>query len=352
MGTAIMKQCENFAKAGVIVELVVPSRHNIHREDPFLYHNVAKSFSIRYLWSLDMPFLGTFHLRFFIQKVTFFMSLCIAVWKSDADVVYTREPELIGFLYTDKKKIVELHHLYGLRFFGRFFLKSCAGIITITHALKEDVIERFGIHTSQVLVAPSGVDIAQFTNVKSREEARKALGITTEKPVALYIGALEEWKGYRIFLEASKMLHNKVQCVVMGGSDTHVATLRAEYPEVIFLGFLPQRDIPHNQQIANVLVVPNSAKEVISARHTSPLKVFAHMTSGIPIVASSVPSIKEILSPANAVLVSPDDPSALAEGIMHALEDILHTIADQAKRDVSQYDWSLRTTSILSFLGR
>jgi glycosyltransferase involved in cell wall biosynthesis len=352
MGTAIMKQCEAFAKKDVSVELVVPRRKNVHTDNPFAYHQVEKNFTITYIWSLDFPALEHLGLRFFIQKVSFFIGLFFYVLKSDADVLYTREPELIGMLATDKDRFVELHHLYGLGVLGRFFLSKCTGIITITRALKDDVVRAFTIPPGKIRVAPSGVDLDAFTNVVSRDIAQKELNITTEKPVAMYIGALEEWKGYLTFLKAEKFLDEKITLVVIGGSHDQVEKLRAEYPKILFLGALPQRDLPVNQQAANILIVPNSAQELISARHTSPLKVFAHMTSGVPIVASAVESILEILSEKNAILVTPDDPHALAAGILSAIENTVHsdTIAQQAQKDVVQYDWDARTEFLYSFI--
>src|SRR5262249_13241169 len=64
---------------------------------------------------------------------------------------------------------------------------------------------------------------------------------------------------------------------------------------------------------AAVLVLPNSRAEPISARYTSPLKLFEYMAAGRPIVASDLPSLREVLTGGrNAVLVPPDDPGALA----------------------------------------
>lgn len=349
MGTAIMKQCEAFARAGIAVELVVPRRSNSCTEEPFVYHRIDPIFKIRYLPSFDLKFLQKQSIRFILQKFTFFISLSLYIWRSDADILYSREPELIGPLLTRKKKFVELHHLYGLRLLGTYFLASCAGILTITNALREDVARIFSIPITRIHVAPSGVDLSLFQNIVHKEAVRAELGIITTKPVALYIGSLETWKGYDVFLNAGRILKNEVHFVLIGGNAEQVLKLKSKYPEVQFLGTRPQHDLPNNQQAADVLVVPNSAKELISARHTSPLKVFAHMASGISIVASSVESIREILSSKNAVLVEPDSPEALAEGIRKVLNEKENsaTIAKQAKQDVQKYDWRIRTEEIM-----
>jgi glycosyltransferase involved in cell wall biosynthesis len=77
------------------------------------------------------------------------------------------------------------------------------------------------------------------------------------------------------------------------------------------------------------------------------------MASGKPIVASDLPSLREVLSEKNAFLVKPDDPRALAEGIRFALahpEEAARRAA-QAREDVKRYTWEMRAEKILSFIG-
>ena len=86
-------------------------------------------------------------------------------------------------------------------------------------------------------------------------------------------------------------------------------------------------------------VLPNSGKSDISAKYTSPLKLFSYMAAGKPIVASDLPSCARGASEKNAFLVAPDDPEALAEGIRYALahpEEAAKRAA-QALGDVKRY---------------
>jgi glycosyltransferase involved in cell wall biosynthesis len=210
----------------------------------------------------------------------------------------------------------------------------------------------FGYPESNICIAPSGVELARFQVSVTREDIREKLGIHTNLPIALYIGALETWKGYQVFLEASRQYVGQVQYVVIGGNEAVISSLKEKYPHVLFLGFLPQKDLPHTQQVADVLVVPNSGGEVISERYTSPLKVFAHMASGIPIVASGTTALREVLNETNALLVPPDDAKALGEGIKHVLTKETESLlrAGRALNDVQSYDWSVRTATIVAHI--
>jgi glycosyltransferase involved in cell wall biosynthesis len=352
MGTAIMKQCEAFTKEGINVTLVVPNRKSKIQENPFSFHGVEKLFEIKRLWCIEILHFG--RLGYFLRQITFLFSLFLFQRKYPRSVIlYSREPEILGFVPTRKKKVAELHHLYGLKTFGSFILNQISHFITITHALKDDIIHRYGIPERAVHVAPSGVSLAEYVHTETKSEARKRLGLPEDTLAAFYIGEFDIWKGISVFLESSSALHTwGITPVVIGGSSDEVASYEKQYPQVRFLGRRPQSELPHNQQAADVLVIPNSGKYPISARHTSPLKVFAGMTSGVPIVASDITSIREILSNEAAFFVPPDDPKALSDMIHTVLLDGEGAVrrATCARLLVLQYDWSTRAKGIISFL--
>ena len=90
------------------------------------------------------------------------------------------------------------------------------------------------------------------------------------------------------------------------------------------------------------------------AYYASPLKLFEYMASKTPIVATDLPSTGEILRDGeNAVLVEPDDPKALAEGIERTLSDaeLAARIGRQAREDVRQYTWGERAANIMTFVA-
>ena len=66
-GIQIMKMCEAFAHEGVNVELVVPRRFNVIKEDPFAYYGVGKNFTTTRIPSFDLIAFG---------KIGFFVQVC------------------------------------------------------------------------------------------------------------------------------------------------------------------------------------------------------------------------------------------------------------------------------------
>lgn len=128
------------------------------------------------------------------------------------------------------------------------------------------------------------------------------------------------------------------------------------YPErsnFKMFGHKEHKEIPPFLKTADVLVLPNSAKKEVSVVSTSPMKLFEYMASGRPIVASDLPSIREILDESSAVLSVPDDSESLAKSIRLVLEDeeLGEALAKKALERVKEYSWDSRARSILDFIS-
>ena len=121
---------------------------------------------------------------------------------------------------------------------------------------------------------------------------------------------------------------------------------------ILILGQKQYSEIPYYLKSADVLVLPNSGKSNISKEWTSPIKMFEYMASKKPIIASDLPSLREILNENNAVLVRSDDFKALVNGIKMALNNINFSakISTQAFKDVKQYTWEKRANNIIRFI--
>ena len=224
--------------------------------------------------------------------------------------------------------------------------------MAISQGLKDFYVS-VGVPPSKIMVSHDGVDLEDFDVSYSKFEARKLAGLPEDKKIILYAGRLDGWKGVRILLDASLLFEEDVMVVVVGGDLNQISNLSREYPRVKFLGYKPYKDLPIYQKSADVLVIPNTSNSEISRLYTSPLKVFSCMASGVPIVASDLPAIREILGDNNSILVTPDSPDALYNGIMNVLDhtDSADIMAKQALSDVTKYSWVERAKGIISSLS-
>ena len=364
-GIPIAKTCEAFSDLGVNLELVMPRRKNPRTDSISIYYDVRDNFRIKRIYAPDFYLPGGLdRVAVNIKEVISALLLCFYALNQKADIIYSRDEWPLYFLSFFKKNLVfEAHRFSNLRkFFYRRFKNKNFKIIVITKHLKDDFI-KMGFKEEKILVAPDGVDLAEFEINISREEARTKVSLPLNNHIVMYSGHLFEWKGADTLLEAAKLISNdqlliskNVLFVFIGGTDYDIDKFRKKSEKldnVLILGHKPHKEVPLFLKAADVLVLPNSAKEEISRYYTSPLKLFEYMASGRPMVASDLPALREVLNPSNSILVSPDNYQKLAWGIKILLDkpDIGNILVQKALEDVKKHTWSTRVQSIFNYLN-
>ena len=358
-GIQIAKTCEALAGQGVKVKLVAPFRFSRTKSDFFEYYNVARSFAFKKIFTPD------FYLPGPLDKIAFgvksFVSAAILDWcalAGGADIYYFRDElpaYLMSFLVSPEKIIFEAHkYSPARRFWFNRFRKKGIRVMVITNELRKKLIE-LGLAKENILIASDGVDLEKFAIEPNRGWAREQTGLPADKKIVLYTGHLFGWKGADVLAETAGNLP-EVLFVFVGGTATDTVAFRKRNQSggnILILGHQPHRQIPMYLKAADMLILPNSGREPISRLYTSPLKLFEYMASGRPIVASDLLSLREVLNENNAVLVAPDDPTALAAGINQVLTDpsLAERISRQALNDVQNYTWSKRADKILRFIN-
>jgi glycosyltransferase involved in cell wall biosynthesis len=204
------------------------------------------------------------------------------------------------------------------------------------------------------LVASSGVSLDEFDTKENKVELKKKLGFDTSRKTILYTGHLYPYKGADTLANAAKLLsHN--DCVFIGGMQGDIEAFKDRFSNqdnIQILGHKHHKDIALYLKAADLLVIPNSAKDSFSLLYTSPIKLFEYMASGTPIVASDLPSIREILNESLAYFFTPDDASSLARTIQKTFdeESIAKAKALATQTEVQKYSYAARAKKILAFL--
>lgn len=364
-GLQIMKMCEAFSSNGNDLELVLPTRENtkeFKKTNPFDYYQVKENFKITTLNTLDPTFLINRPSGIYIKLQLLFFIFGLLPYllfkKNQQDYFfYIRDEQLLPLLQLFSRKIVwEAHNLPTNKKYYLKYWQRCYKIIAITAGLKNELIKA-GLPAEKILIAPDAVDLDQFSRVmESKEELRQKLNLPLDKNLIVYTGHLYKWKGVQILADASTFLSENELIVIVGGTDRDISDFKnknKDLKNIMIIGHFPQHQIPAYLKAADVLVLPNSAKSTISSIYTSPLKLFEYMAAQRPIIASDLPSLREILNSNNSVLVEPDNSQKLAENIKLILQNsqLGDKIAKQSYNDVKKYSWHKRAQSIVDYLS-
>lgn len=343
-----MKMCEAFAANGLKVELVTGMKRA--KDDKiFSYYNIKTKFKITKIPYFDLSAKGSSKINFLFRTISFLLFARLYVIFKKYDILYFRTP-LAGLLFNNF--YLEVHWLPPrLKKWHSLSFKKAKKIIVLTKFLREELIAA-GVSGAKIIIAPDAVDLKEFCLDISQEEVRKKLSLPLDKKIVAYCGNFyfHDWKGVDILLESLQYLRGVV-CLLIGGHEAEVKEIEQRFKayDLFITGRKTHTEVPFYLKAADVLILPNKKGQAISEYYTSPLKLFEYMASGRPVVASDLPSIREILSEKNAVLVEPNNAEALATGIKKIMADnkLAEKIARQALADVRHYTWQKRAARII-----
>lgn len=355
-GIQIMETCAALTRAGVVVELLVTSRKTPIKENPFDFYSIRDHFSITRLSTPNTVEYG--RVGYLLYAIVFAFRAAFYARGVKPDVVYTRDPVsfIVCNLFRVGPLVWEVHTAHpGV---PRLMMRSALGVIGITKGLVEWYRAQ-GVSEVSLHVAPDAVNLDAFARVergRARASVRARLNLPQDSKVALYAGSfgLYAWKGVDVARSAGECA-TSVSWLFIGGGEKECEELTRDAPPNIFtLPRARREEIPSLLCGADVLLLPNKAGDLASERDTSPMKLFEYMASGVPIVASDVQSLREILDEDTAFLVRPNDPEALATGVEQALKDTEEALrrAARARSAATSYTWDARAQGILSFIDR
>lgn len=199
---------------------------------------------------------------------------------------------------------VQLYERVQRRAFRRF-----DAVVAVSHALAETLV-RAGVPGERLHVVPNAYPATP--PAMDRARARRRLALPDDAFVIAWVGRLSREKGPDVFVDALACLGDLpvIASVVGSGPEQEDLATRAHRlgvgEKIRWHGSIPE--IASYFRAFDVLALS-------SRTEGSPVVVFEAMAANLPIAAAAVGGVGEILSPAEAVLVPPENPAALAHAL-------------------------------------
>lgn len=209
--------------------------------------------------------------------------------------------------------ITRLYELLEFALFRRF-----DAVVAVSRPLVRS-LRRFGVANDRIHVIPNSWNgrVPQ----PDRRAAREALGLPPDRIVIGWVGRLIPVKGADVFLEALAALTDVPgwSASIIGDGGERVRLERLSHT---LGGGLGSRVRFHGQVDDAASLFPAFDAFVLSSRSEgTPLVLPEAIAAGVPVVATTVGGVPDLIGPEEGLLVSPEQPAALAVAIRSVLDD-------------------------------
>lgn len=298
-----------------------------------------------------------------VLTVYFLWLLIFEVSKDDIVYIRGEQPGVAAYiasLFKDIDYIFEKHNFeFGdnkpkdfeyRKIFGRASL-----LVTVSKYTAKNWVDN-GVEDSKIKVFQSGVNLEKFGPKKTDVD----IGGEKNSFKIMYTGHLYERKGVDTLIEAAEILEDEgFEFFIIGGLEKDIEKYQNKVEQrgldnFNLLGYKQHQEIPNYLAAADLLVLPNKPYKKKSRLHTSPVKLAEYLATGKPILASDLPSIRQIVSERECFFFTSDD----AEDLSTKLKTIRSNSSEAEQKAkfgetlAKEYSWLKRCERILEVLEK
>ncbi len=219
--------------------------------------------------------------------------------------------------------------------FDWFLQDWCRFVIAVSESVRTSLVHN-GIRSHRIRILPNGIDLSRFTR---RELPKDTVRL-------LCIGRLIGDKGIDVLIDALQTLSSITLRIVGTGPEQAVLERKTRdrglSKRITFLG--SRDDIPELLAEAEVLVLP-------SRREGFGLVAVEAFASGVPVVASDLPALREIVRDGvNGLLVPPSDSRLLRDALERITKDseLRMRLAAHTGDDIARFSIQVHTDTLLT----
>jgi len=222
---------------------------------------------------------------------------------------------------------------------SKMVFNSADAIIALTDDMRNELKKYC---KKDIIVIPNGIDLEKFKGF-SKQAVRDKFKIHFNKKVILFVGNLRSVKGIDYLIGAMNSIKEKVPEAVLllvGDGEQKkeleemVKHLNLE-ENIIFSGKVLNKYIPEYMSASDIFVLPSLSEGF-------PMVILEAMASGLPIVATKVGGIPEVVKDGeNGLLVEPKNSKQIAEKVLLLLEnnELREKISNNNIEKAKEYSW-------------
>jgi glycosyltransferase involved in cell wall biosynthesis len=224
----------------------------------------------------------------------------------------------------------------------RAIAQQADAIIAHSPSAKEKLIETFGVAAQKVSVIPHGHFIDWYPSSVQLSEARKALGIPSDRFVFGFFGQIRRYKQVpeliRTYLRQSSRDHTHL--LVAGNPrndalESELRTLADGTPDVdLHLSFVPRDEVQYYFKAADVMVFPYDS--ILTSG-----SIVLSMSMGRPVIAPRFGGIEDVVGADHGWLYDVGSTGGLADAMQRALSaaERLEAMGRDARDRARRWDW-------------
>lgn len=315
-----------------LVKGLVEKGINVHIACPEI-DEMIKEFAENGAWVHAVPLKGPINFR---EDIACILRLKSIISQGDFDIIHCHGSKagMVGriaafseghrnvvvtihnfIIYDEVSTIRKLMYVYG----EKLLRHATARFITVSRALKNDLITRFNVPENIVTSIYNGIDIPSSDHVTDVRAIRKRMNIPDGYIVGT-VARMAPQKGLEYLLKAIPLITQKINAAfVIGGDGPLMPALKKMASDLklenslLFTGYVD--NVTDLLRCFDVFVVPSIAEGLS-------ITTIEAMAAGLPVVASNTGGLPELVKDGvTGYLVNPRDYISIANAIINLFQN-------------------------------
>jgi UDP-glucose:(heptosyl)LPS alpha-1,3-glucosyltransferase len=190
-------------------------------------------------------------------------------------------------------------------------------VIAISHLVRKNIIEHYGVQENDIEVIYNGVDLVKFhpaNRERYRKEIRSRYSLPDDAFILLFVGSGFERKGLEFLIKAMELVPYPLTALIVGrGSEKKYSQL-IKKQQVIFCG--PQPEIEKYYAASDIFTFPVIYEPFGNVQLEA-------LASGLPVITTKLSGAAEIIQEGvhGFVVPRPEDYASIAEKIQYCMDN-------------------------------